>query len=176
MDDAFLIIPYFYLKFIIEMKYRILTDDELKELEEDFKHFLIANHVYDDEWVRLNKANDNRVLELIEKFSDIVFEKALGNIKFLEYLNKSGISAFHCNKEEMVLIGISSEKESIDFTKHTFEDFKNDLTIFKTTKPYVKQREEEIFELLNSGCSIIDEERFKKIELAYTYSTKSAKN
>lgn len=145
-------------------------------MEEDFKHFLIANHVYNEEWIKLNEIKDSRVEELIELFSDVVFEKALGNIKFLEYVNSSGISAFHCNNEEMVLIGISSENKEVDFTKHTFEDFKNDLTIFKTNKPYVKQREEEIYELLNSGCSIIDEDRFKKIELAYTYSTKSAKN
>ena len=43
-------------------------------------------------------------------------------------------------------------------------------------KSKIAEREEEIFNLLNSGCSIINEERFKKIELAYTYSSKTAKN
>jgi len=28
------------------MKYRCLYDEELKELEEDFKHFLITNAIY----------------------------------------------------------------------------------------------------------------------------------
>lgn len=158
------------------MKYRLLTNEELKGLEEDFKHFLISNHVYNEEWIKLNQTNDKRVGELVELFSDIVLEKALNKIKFLEFVNTSGISAFYCTKDEMVLIGISSENQNIDFTKHTFEDFKHDLTIFKTNKPYRKQREIEIFELLNTGCSIINEERFKKIELAYTYSIKTAKN
>lgn len=158
------------------MKYRLLTDEELKELEEDFKHFLITNHVYNEEWIQLNKTNDKKVKELVELFSDIVFEKALSKISFLESVNSRGISAFFCSKNEMVMIGISSANEAIDFTKHTFEDFKNDLTIFKTAKSYSKKREEEIFDLLNSGCSIINEERFKKIELAYTYSSKTAKN
>ena len=31
------------------MKYRLLTDEELKELEEDFKHFLITNNIYNEE-------------------------------------------------------------------------------------------------------------------------------
>lgn len=158
------------------MKYRLLTNEELKELEEDFKHFLITNHVYNEEWIQLNKSNDKKVMELVELFSDIVFEKALSKINFLETINSRGISVFFCNKNEILMIGISSANETIDFTKHTFEDFKNDLTIFKTAKSYSKKREEEIFDLLNSGCSIINEERFKKIELVYTYSTKTAKN
>ncbi|OFY88758.1 MAG: hypothetical protein A3K10_08410 [Bacteroidetes bacterium RIFCSPLOWO2_12_FULL_31_6] len=158
------------------MKYRLLTNEELKELEEDFKHFLISNHIYNEEWIKLNQTNDKRVSELVELFSDIVLEKALSKIKFLEFVNTASISAFYCTKDEIVLIVISSENLNNDFTKHTFEDFKNDLNIFRTTKPYEKKREEEIFNLLNSGCSIINEERFKKIELAYTYSSKTAKN
>lgn len=158
------------------MKYRLLTDEELKELEEDFKHFLITNNIYNEEWIQLNQTGDKRVGELVELFSDIVLEKALSKINFLEIINKESICAFYCSTDEMVLIVISSENSKIDFTKHTFGDFKNDLTIFKTTKPYEKKREEEIFNLLNSGGSIITEERFKKIELAYTYSTKTSKN
>ena len=50
------------------------------------------------------------------------------------------------------------------------------LDIFKTAKPYHKERELEVFELLNSGCSIIDEERFNKLEMAHNYSTKKMKN
>ena len=69
------------------MKYRLLTDEELKELEEDFKHFLITNHVYNEEWIQLNKTNDKKVKELVELFSDIVFEKALSKIIFLESVN-----------------------------------------------------------------------------------------
>ncbi len=158
------------------MRYRLLTDEELKELEEDFKNFLITNQIYNEEWIQLNKQKDKRVYELVELFSDIVFEKALSNIKFIESVNSRGISAFFCQKNEIVMIGISSSNNEIDFTQHKFEDFKNELIIFKTSKTYKKKREEEIFDLLNSGCSIISEERFKKIELAYTFSTKTAKN
>ena len=59
------------------MKYRCLTSEELKELEQELKHFLIANHVYTEEWAALNKKKDKRVQELIELFSDVVLEKAL---------------------------------------------------------------------------------------------------
>ena len=158
------------------MKYRCLTNDELQELEEEFKHFLISNNVYTEEWIELNKKNDNKVQELIEMFSDIVLDKALKGIKYLEHVTPQDIKSFKCDENQMTLIGISSNNKSIDFTKDTLADFKDDLDIFKTSKPYHKQRELEVFELLQSDCSIISEERFKKLELSYTYSTKPIKN
>lgn len=158
------------------MKYRSLSDEELKELETEFKHFLITNNVYTEEWEELNKKNDKRVQELVGLFSDVVLSKALKNIKYLEHVTTSDIKAFGCLENEMILIGITSSNKELDFIKSPLADFNDDLNIFKTSKVYSKDREEEVFQLLESGCSIIDEERFKKLELAYTYSTKSIKN
>ncbi|MCB9365462.1 MAG: hypothetical protein H6587_12895 [Flavobacteriales bacterium] len=158
------------------MKYRVLTKEELLELEEDFKHFLIANGIYDDEWVKINKEDQKKAIELVELFSDVVFDKALKKIKFLEHITPQGINAFFFPDNEVVLIGIISANKEIDFTKDTLNKLKQELNIFRTTKPYFKSREEEIFDLLETGCSIIDEERFKKLELAYTYSTQQLKN
>jgi hypothetical protein len=158
------------------MKYRCLSDEELKELESEFKHFLITNNVYTEEWEELNKKKDKKVQELVEMFSDIVLDKALKNIRFLEHITPKDIKSFKCDDEQMTLIGIVSKNKEIDFTKNALSDFKDDLDIFKTTKPYHKERELEVFELLSSGCSIIDEDRFKKLELAHNYSTKQMKN
>jgi len=158
------------------MKYRVLTGDELKELEQEFKHFLISNNVYTEEWEELNKKKDKRVDQLVIMFSDIVMEKALKNIRFLEHTTKSAIKAFYCKEDQMELIGVSSTNSSLDFTTNQLSDFDDALNIFKANKPYNKLREEEVFDLLNSGCSIIGEERYKKLELAHTYSLKQSKN
>ena len=158
------------------MKYRCLTDKELSELEEEFKHFLITNNVYTEEWEKLNKNRDEKVQHLVEMFSDVVLDKALKNIKFLEHITPQDIKTFKCDKEQMTLIGIASKNQKIDFTKDTLSEFKDDLDIFKTIKPYHKERELEVFDLLQSGCSIVNEEQYKKIELAHTYSTKEIKN
>ncbi|MDG1475808.1 MAG: DUF6495 family protein, partial [Vicingaceae bacterium] len=91
-------------------------------------------------------------------------------------ITANDIKSFKCDDAEMVLIGITSKNKTLDFTKHTLAEFADELDIFKTSKPYHKEREIEVFELLESGCSLIDEERFKKLELAHTYSTKQIKN
>lgn len=158
------------------MKYRILTDEELAELENEFKQFLITNNIYTEEWEVLNKKKDKKVDELVEMFSDIVLDKALKNIKYLEHITPTDIKSFKCDTTEMVLIGITSKNKNIDFTTDVLADFAEELDIFKTSKPYFKDRELEVFELLQSGCSLIDEERFNKLEMAHTYSTKQIKN
>ncbi|MBL4593953.1 MAG: hypothetical protein JKX68_09080 [Flavobacteriales bacterium] len=158
------------------MKYRCLTNDELTELEEEFKHFLISNNVYTEEWEELNKKNDKKVEELIEMFSDIVLDKALKNIKYMEHVTPQDIKSFKCDEDKMTLIGIASKNQHIDFTKDDLSDFKDELDIFKTTKTYHKERELEVFDLLQSGCTIINEEQYNKLEMAHTYSTKQIKN
>jgi hypothetical protein len=103
-------------------------------------------------------------------------EKALKNIKCLELVSKQDIKAFQCNKDEMVLIGVTTGDTEIDFNKDSLAEVKDCLDIFRTSKEYVKSREEEVFQLLESGCSIMDEERFNKLELAYLYSSKIMQN
>lgn len=159
------------------MKYRCLSDEELSELEEEFKHFLISNNVYTDEWEKLNKKKDEKVQVLVEMFSDIVLDKALKNIQFLEHVTTTDIKMFHCNSSQMVLIGITSKDNKVDFTTQNLEELSQiPLDIFKTEKSYHKEREMEVFDLLQSGCSIIDQDRFNKLNLAYTYSTKQSQN
>ena len=74
------------------MKYRCLSDEELKELEGEFKHFLITNNVYTEEWEELNKKKDKKVQEFVEMFSDIVLGKALN---FTNKLSMSDYKAKH---------------------------------------------------------------------------------
>lgn len=160
------------------LKYRLLTNEELHELEEEFKHFLIINQIYDEEWKLLNQQKSKKVEELIVLFSNLVIEKALKKITFLEIITNNGINAFHCKESEMELIGISSENKQFDFTLvKESSDIKNQsLSIFKTSKPYAKTREIEVFNLINSDCKIISSERYQKLELAYNLSIKQFKN
>ncbi|NCP46512.1 MAG: hypothetical protein GW818_08880 [Flavobacteriales bacterium] len=160
------------------LKYRLLTSEELRELEEEFKHFLIINQIYDDEWKLLNQQKSQKVEELIVLFSNLVIEKALKKIAFLEIITNNGINAFYCKENEMELIGISTENKQFDFTlvKESSDIRNQSLSIFKTSKPYFKTREIEVFNLINSGCSIISSERYKKLELAYNLSIKQFKN
>ena len=71
------------------MKYKILKDNELKALEEDFIAFLITNGVHNEEWLAINENEPDKAITLVEMFSDIVWEKALKQIKIIEHATKN---------------------------------------------------------------------------------------
>lgn len=159
------------------LKYRLLTDEELKELEHEFKQFLIVNEVYDEEWRKLNAENSKKVVELIVLFSNLVIEKSLKKIMFLELVTEEGIKAFHYKENEAILIGITSDQKNINFLTVSTEKLTTaPLKIYSVTKKYEASREEEVFKMLQSGAGIIDEQRFRQLELAYEYSTQKKQN
>lgn len=159
------------------LKYRLLTDDELKELEEEFKQFLIVNEIYDEEWRKLNAEKSETVDELIVTFSNLVLGKSLKKIYYIEIATKEGIKAYHCKDNEIELIGISTQQAGIDFLSLTPDELSTTpLSIFMTSKKYEEERETTIFNMLNSGCGIIDEKRYGQLKLAYEYSTKPRQN
>lgn len=145
------------------MKYRRLTNAELKELEKDFVKFLAATHVTADDWVKLKENDPVKVEELIGIYSDIVFDKTLGNLEYLEFKTPHDIKTFHCQAEKMVLMGIAvSPNSGVDFTKELnsqemMEQLKKsgqDLQIYTAEKGYNENREKELFQMMESGCLI----------------------
>ncbi len=160
------------------MKYRILSDIELKELEKEFIQFLVANGIDDAEWKKINNTNSDRAIELVELFSDVVFEKAFIKVQFLEHLEPASIKVFMFTSDKIYLIGIDSAHPEIDFRDKdvmtalatNFLEYKDKLHIYKTNKPIAENREAEIFKMLKDGCLVIDEDRFKAFANLYQAS------
>lgn len=148
------------------MKYRKLTDEELEELKEEFIQFLVSNTITADDWVKIKEEENEKAKKLIELFSDQVMDKALTNINFLEHREPKNLMLFHCGKEVIDMIGLTIDSSSVyDFTNdnnNLTEIAKNDkISIFKKTKKYTKNREEEIFDMLNNGCLTTNEKLYK---------------
>ncbi len=157
------------------MKYRKLTKDELNELKEEFIKYLAVNTVTADDWADIQVNDQERHDELIDTFSDMVMEKALKNITFLEHRSTTSLMLFKCTSEELLLTGINLTKDiGVDFTdtksvnelmaSKKLED--GVLTHFTSVKKYTKPREEEVFELTNSGCLVITEEYYTNMTKA----------
>ena len=140
------------------MKYRILTDEELEVFSEDLKHFLIVNGVHAEEWEEMNKNDSEKAVQLVELFSDSVLQIVYEKIKFIEHRTEKSCMVFNLNSDNIDLISLNV-KESSNANLSTPESIHealvnkaNELSIFKTSKPYSKNREEEIHEMLTQGC------------------------
>jgi len=137
-------------------KYRVLTSDELHELEKEFVNFLVLNGIPADDWEKMKK-DDSKAQRMIELFSDVVFEKILRQIIYLEHHSKSSIKSFRCDEDEIHLIGLDADDQQLDLTaSDIFEKLKSesssDLKIYQASKKYTPNRESELYTMLQNGC------------------------
>jgi len=144
------------------MKYRILSDEELQHLEGDLKAFLIINGVHNEEWVKLNRDEPQKALELVELFSDQVLQTVYEKVKFLEHRTPDSCIVFHFGEQEQELIAIQKKSgaeidlSSVDGIHEALINTPNKLSFFTSKKNYRDSREMEIHQLIEQGAVLSD--------------------
>lgn len=148
------------------MKYKRLTNEELQALEKDFVNFLSSAQITATDWEKMKQNENEKSMELIDVFSDMVYDKILRKINFLEYRESKTLNIFKCEAEKIQLIGLRvKENSSLDLTAPNVFNQWNEhnngaVTIVKSEKEYSKTREVELFEMLQAGCFITDNRLF----------------
>lgn len=145
------------------MKYRRLTKEELVEMEKEFIDYLASNTITGGDWEKMKKESPEKAEKHIELFSDIVLNKVLSKVKFLEHKTPRNWKVFKCMPDKIYLLEFALPVEAaFDFYAPEFMDNINDTSIqlIKKQKAYSKERELEIFEMLENGCFISEGEVF----------------
>jgi hypothetical protein len=133
------------------MKYTRIPTDELEKLEEEFVNFLVMNGIIADDWVAIKENEPLNADEIINQFSEVVWESILRSTKYLNKVEEESAYYFKCDTDKIYLI-------KVDKTEAAAEQF-------STSKEYNKTRELELFEMLQSGCTISEGERYEKLTL-----------
>lgn len=156
------------------MKYRRLDSEELQELEAEFIRFLASNSITGPDWEKLKTADKKKADGLIDVFSDLVFEKILKKVAFLEIKTPSDIKTFQCLEDKIKLLGLQVKGDSeLDFTQNL--DPKQMLSLlqlsgaklqlYSAEKAYKNgDRALEIFNMMEGGCLISQGEIYKVLE------------
>ncbi len=150
------------------MKYRRLSLQELEKANKDFVDFLVINGIPAEDWQRL-KSSPADVDRIIEAFSEAWYEMHLRVIQFLTIDLGNEIICFQCGEKSITLVGCQMNSTSIEQTleERLEHNLKDDLCSFYTqTKPYLKTREMELFDLLESGARVVGPELFKRLSLS----------
>ena len=155
------------------MKYRRLTNSELAELEKEFINFLVSNTITGDDWEKIKKETPEKAEGLIAIFSDIVFEKTIAKVEYLQLKSPTDLKIFHCKKDEIELVGLMVEGASdLDFTKEIppeemmkkLNASNANLKMYAANKKYKTSREQEIFEMMQWGSLISDGKLFRTLK------------
>ena len=156
------------------MKYRRLTHDELAELETEFVRFLATNSIPADDWLKMKENEPQKVNELINVFSDTVFESILKKVAYLEHRSPRDLRLFKCDEGRIYLIGLKIEGiTSIDFTENLpaetminrFKAASSNavLKMYRAEKSYKKERAIELFNMMEKGALISDGKLYESL-------------
>ncbi|MCX6296051.1 MAG: DUF6495 family protein [Bacteroidetes bacterium] len=152
------------------MKYKRLAKEELVELENEFVNFLASAQITGSDWEKMKQNEVEKAEELIDVFSDMVYEKVMIKIKYLEYRDNRSLNIYCCLEEKILLVGLRvKENYSLDLTADDLFDQLNEssnsaVDIIHSEKGYIKDRGIEVFELIQSGCYITNEKLFETIK------------
>ena len=148
------------------MKYRKLTKEQFESLHQEFAQFLATQKIDVDEWNKMKSQNSELVENELNVFSDMVWEDVLNKVEYLEHFSQKSVNFFKCEKEAVYRIVIKINKE-IDLLseqgyKWLLENPKDKAVDYlKGSKVYSKEKNIEIFNLIEKGSQISRGELYK---------------
>lgn len=150
------------------LKYRSLTEKELKELEPEFKQFLIVNELYDSEWRELVANNPHEAQSFLDLFSNIVLEKVFNKIPGMVQIGKDFIAVFDFQgviwnfyffqaADQQALHSCAPENFLVFIQKNMQE-----LRLHKGTKKSTDQKAAEVHALISKGAFPLQKEQIQE--------------
>lgn len=130
------------------MKYERISKVELDKMEKEFIDFLVVNGITAADWVSIKENEPLAADKIINQFSDVVWESILRSTKYLDKIEENISYFFKCAEEDIYLILI----DKVNKTQNS------------TSKKYIKSREQEMFDMILSGCVISDGKNFNELE------------
>jgi hypothetical protein len=153
------------------MKYARLTKEQLEELHPEFITFLATQSIDKLEWDDL-KVNKPEVAEQeIDVFSDMIWERALTNVNYIDHFSKDYIFLFKCLGNNVFSYVINATKTQVNFLSEEgitwlSENISSDeVVIQKGKKDISNDRNGSLFEIIRQGGIISKGELFTKLEL-----------
>ena len=151
------------------MKYRQLTKEQFEELHLEFAKFLATQQIDVEEWKEMKANNPNLAEDEMNLFSDVVWDDVLTKTNYLEHFSENTINLFRCDTEEIHRIVVKVDKEDVNLLEsRDYEWFVNNskddaIEYFKGQKPYLKERNSEIFDLIEKGSAIAKGELYEAV-------------
>ncbi|MFT6844950.1 MAG: cag pathogenicity island protein 24 [Flavobacteriales bacterium] len=153
------------------MSFKRLSNIELQALEKEFVQFLAANTITQKDWDKIKKSDAEKTEHLINLFSNIVWEKTLGNIKYLEFVSEKDYKVFYCGRDKIYVRALSIKKGDATLNTHTIKqliDLNAQAEIqvqhLNSDKAYSPSRSEELYRMIEQGCTIGTEDSFKSLD------------
>lgn len=142
------------------MKYKRLTKEQLKELQQEFVNFLATQSITGEAWQTLKQEKPQVAEEQLDVFSDLIWEGVLAKVHYVENISAQQMHLFHLTDKEMKLLSVKILNPNIDLrTREGFDwfkrNFQSDFVEYLTaSKAYGKDKNLDKFGLIEQGAVI----------------------
>ena len=151
------------------MKYTRLSKEQFEALAEEFSKFLAVNSIDKVAWDNYKQQQDPKVDEILDNFSDLIWEKVLVQTMYLEHFSKHYIFLFKCLKDQVKSIVIKHQNNEIDFLTSSGLQWmvqnlnSNQVEIIVGNKPFVRDRNLALFDLIQQGAMLSKGELYNQL-------------
>lgn len=162
------------------MKYRLLSFEELQSLDKEFMAFLAKRSILPEEWAIIRIQQQEKALDLIETFSEQVFEQVLSKVEYLEHKEEKKFRHIYFKEDTYVELGLTADPDTEmdfrdpaqlqEFISNVQKSLAAKLSVFRKEEKYEKSRTEEIFLYVEAGAKRTDKKAFDLMELLYNES------
>ena len=152
------------------MKYARLTKEQLEELHPEFITFLATQSIDKIEWDDIKKSRPHVAEQEIDLFSDVIWDKALTNVSYIDHFSKNYIFLFKCVEEVVFSWVVKTNNPQIDFVSadgiHWLADnlFSNGVEITRGRKDISNNRNSALFDIIKQGGIISKGDLFNKLD------------
>lgn len=149
------------------MKYGRLTKEQLEEMHQEFITFLASQGIDAEQWNKLKSDKPDLAEEEIDLFSDLVWEKVLSKVNYLEHFSKQQIYLFNIGETHLSLIGVKLDNEMINLaTREGLQWLRKNLmddqiTLYTSTKAIAESRNTDVYALIKQGANITKGELYE---------------
>ena len=160
------------------MKFHRLSEAQFHEMHEEFSVFLASNSIDKKKWELIKDEFPQKVTFLLDKFSDLVWEKILNQCNYLEFSTPSQLFLFHTKKNSVDALVVKSVDIVQDLStpigfqwmlKNISSDY---ISLFNASKIYTPNRTEFIYSYLKKGAVLSDGQYFKHLKSYFPNSIK----
>ena len=160
------------------MKFHRLSEAQFHEMHEEFSVFLASNSIDKKKWELIKDEFPQKVAFLLDKFSDLVWEKILNQCNYLEFSTPSQLFLFHTKKNSVDALVVKSVDIVQDLStpigfqwmlKNISSDY---ISLFNASKIYTPNRTEFIYSYLKKGAVLSDGQYFKHLKSYFPNSIK----
>lgn len=150
------------------LKFRRLTENELKSFRKQFIAFLEKNNLNQNDWMLMQRREPSKARILIDIFSDMVFYSILSKSACMERLSTKEFKSYRFFKDKVIAICAKIKEDSPhSFNKDNLNEvlgktlLNDNLEVLKAEKSFEKSREQEMFRFLNDGCYPADDSNYE---------------